>query len=83
VNCKAKLLYVCEKRTQVKRAIRYKNWEYYVSRESRNWLDSEKICITWGGHLASINSSRENSVIVMALARNIPHYWIGFKQIKN
>jgi len=82
MNCKTRLLYVCEKRSLVKRVLKYQNWEYHVSTNKRNWYDAEKTCITWGGHLASISSSRENSIVVMALSRNTYHYWIGFNGIR-
>ena len=48
----------------------------------RNWADSEQHCKKLGGHLVSLHSKEENSVVKSMLQRNYS-YWTGFNDRDN
>ncbi|XP_073537347.1 bone marrow proteoglycan-like [Phyllobates terribilis] len=53
---------------------------YQLFTTSNCYNDAEKVCRNWSGHLTSIHSFRENSVVqgyLMRYIRNSSYVWIG------
>lgn len=54
--------------------------KYMYVREWTTWYDAEKICIHWGGHLASIKNREENGMIESMLYYLL--FYIGISWIR-
>uniref|UniRef100_A0A914UZD8 C-type lectin domain-containing protein n=1 Tax=Plectus sambesii TaxID=2011161 RepID=A0A914UZD8_9BILA len=59
----------------------WKGNKYMYVREWTTWYDAEKICVHWGGHLASVKNEEENGMIEMLTFDSL---WvsIGFNDVK-
>lgn len=44
--------------------------------ESKSWGEAEILCLSYGGHLASINSEDENNFIA-SLMKETGYFWVG------
>ena len=49
---------------------------YQVFYESKSWGEAEILCLSYGGHLASINSEDENNFIA-TLMKETGYFWVG------
>jgi len=57
----------------------FEGGQYWVSRTKRSWTASSTLCESYGGHLATISSTYENSAVMMAakLTPDSDACWIG------
>lgn len=58
--------------------------KYYLAKEKVSWPIAKKICEKYGGHLATITSRKENSILIKALKRQDleSSVWIGLTDRK-
>ncbi|CAD6198565.1 unnamed protein product [Caenorhabditis auriculariae] len=55
-----------------------KEYAYMERREA--WYDAEETCVGWGGHLASVESEKENSFIATLIKGDAA--WIGLNDVQ-
>jgi len=55
---------------------------YLFDGRKMTWIDAEKQCQAWGGHLATVTSQRQNDYLLNELKkRNLGDSWIGLNDI--
>jgi len=67
-----------EIQAQASKVLTYKNSAYALIETPQNWKKAEEFCESYGGHLATITSEEEASVVRSLLeGSNQSEYWIG------
>lgn len=57
---------------------RYEGHSYYISTNSRGWIESEAICREAGGYMVAIGTAEENAFLHRARG-NVLEVWIGIR----
>ncbi len=65
------------KRSKPKDLVKFEEHEYAVIREPLSWHIAKRVCEEMGGHLATINSTREQEFLVKTCLAAKTECWLG------